>query len=40
MSMRVKEMIVDGDRAFVRANYDYVFSNGKSINVMLRSYGK
>ena len=31
-TMRVKEKIVDGDRAFVRANYDYVFPNGKSMN--------
>ena len=31
-TMRVKEMIVEGDRAFVRANYDYVFPNGKSMN--------
>jgi ketosteroid isomerase-like protein len=31
-SMRVKEMIVDGDNACVIGNYDYVFPNGKSIN--------
>ena len=31
-SMRVKEMIVAGDRAYVCGNYDYVFPNGKSIN--------
>jgi len=31
-AMRVKEMIVAGDRACVIANYDYVFPNGKSIN--------
>lgn len=31
-TMRVKEMIVEEDRAFVRANYDYVFPNGKSMN--------
>lgn len=31
-AMRVKEMIVEGDRAFVRANYDYVFPNGKSMS--------
>jgi ketosteroid isomerase-like protein len=31
-NMRVKEMIVEGDRASVRANYDFVFANGKSIN--------
>jgi hypothetical protein len=30
--MRVKEMIVEDDRACVIANYDYVFPNGKSIN--------
>lgn len=30
--MRVKEMIVDGDHAFVRANYDYVFPNGRRIS--------
>ncbi len=27
-----KEMIVEGDRAFVRANYDYVFPNGRSMS--------
>ena len=31
-TMRVKEMIVDGDNACVIGNYDYVFPNGKSIN--------
>lgn len=31
-SMRVKEMIVDGESACVIGNYDYVFPNGKSIN--------
>lgn len=31
-NMRVKEMIIDGDQACVIENYDYVFSNGKSIN--------
>lgn len=31
-TMRVKGMIVDGDKACVRANYDYVFPNGKAIN--------
>jgi len=31
-TMRVKEMIVEGDNACVIANYDYVFPNGKSIN--------
>lgn len=30
--VRVKEMIVEEDRAFVRANYDYTFPNGKSIS--------
>lgn len=31
-TMRAKEMIIDGNKAFVRANYDYVFPNGKAIN--------
>ena len=31
-TMRVKEMIVDDDKACVIGNYDYVFPNGKSIN--------
>jgi len=31
-TMRVKEMIVDGDNACVIGNYDYVFPNGNSIN--------
>ena len=31
-SMRVKEMIIDGDKACVIGNYDYLFPNGKSIN--------
>lgn len=31
-NMRVKEIIVDGDKACVVGNYDYVFPNGKSIN--------
>lgn len=31
-SMRVKEMILEDDRAFVLANYDYVFPGGKKIN--------
>ena len=31
-SMRVKEMIIDGDRACVIGNYDYVFPGGKKIN--------
>ena len=30
--MRVKQMMVDNDNAYVIANYDYVFPNGKSIN--------
>ena len=31
-SMRVKEMIIDGDKACVIGNYDYAFPNGKNIN--------
>ena len=31
-SMRVKEMIIEGSRACAIANYDYVFTNGKTIN--------
>lgn len=31
-NMRVKEIIIDGDKACVIGNYDYVFPNGKSIN--------
>jgi ketosteroid isomerase-like protein len=31
-TMRVKEMIVEGDSACVIGNYDYVFPNGKNIN--------
>src|SRR5258708_36325128 len=31
-TMRVKGMIVEGNRACVIGNYDYVFPNGKSIN--------
>ncbi len=31
-SMRVKEMVVEADRAYVCGNYDYVFPNGRSIN--------
>ena len=31
-TMRVKEMIVDGDNACVIGNYDYVFPNRQSIN--------
>lgn len=30
--MRVKEMIIAGNDACVRANYDYVFPNGKQAN--------
>lgn len=31
-TMRVKEMIIQSDKACVIGNYDYVFPNGKSIN--------
>ncbi len=31
-AMRVKEMFVDGDRACVIANYDYVFPGGQRIS--------
>ncbi len=31
-TMRVKEMIIEGDRACVIGNYDYVFPGGKEIN--------
>ncbi len=31
-SMRVKEMMVEGDSACVIGNYDYVFQNGKEIS--------
>lgn len=31
-SMRVKEMIIDGERACVIGNYDYEFPGGKNIN--------
>jgi ketosteroid isomerase-like protein len=31
-NMRVKEMIIEGDRACVIANYDYTFPNGKNIS--------
>jgi ketosteroid isomerase-like protein len=31
-SMRVKEMIIDGDSACVIGNYDFIFPNGTSIN--------
>ena len=32
VTMRVKEMIVDDDKACVIGNYDYVFPNGQKIN--------
>ena len=31
-NMRVKEIMIDGDKACVIGNYDYLFPNGKSIN--------
>ncbi len=31
-AMRVKEMFVDGDRACVIANYDYVFPGGQRVS--------
>ena len=31
-NMRAKEMIIDGDKACVIENYDYVFPNGKKLN--------
>lgn len=31
-TMRVKEMIVEGDNAFVIGNYDFIFPNGVSMN--------
>ena len=31
-NMRPREMTIDGDRACVIENYDYVFPNGKAIN--------
>lgn len=31
-SMRVKQMIIDGDQAHVIGNYDFHFPNGKTIN--------
>lgn len=31
-TMRVKEMIIEKDSAYVAANYDYVFPNGISLN--------
>ncbi|MGN6510894.1 MAG: nuclear transport factor 2 family protein [Chitinophaga sp.] len=30
--MRVKTMIVEGDRAYVTGNYDFAFPNGERIN--------
>ena len=29
---RTREMFIDGEQAFVRANYDYVFPGGKKIS--------
>ena len=31
-SMKVKEMIVEGDKASVIGNYDFQFPNGRKIN--------
>jgi ketosteroid isomerase-like protein len=31
-NMRVKQMIIENDRACVIGNYDYLFPNGKKIN--------
>jgi ketosteroid isomerase-like protein len=31
-NMRVKNMIIEGDKASVIANYDFVFPNGKSMS--------
>ena len=31
-SMRVKQMLIDGDRASVIGNYDFQFPNGQKIN--------
>ena len=31
-SMRVKQMIIDGDKASVIGNYDFLFPNGNKIN--------
>jgi ketosteroid isomerase-like protein len=31
-NMRVKDMIIEGDKASVIANYDFVFPNGKSMS--------
>jgi ketosteroid isomerase-like protein len=30
--MRVKDQVVDGDRAYVLANYDLSLPNGKKVN--------
>ena len=30
--MRVKDQVVDGDRAYVLANYDFSLPNGKKVN--------
>jgi hypothetical protein len=32
-AMRVKDQVVDGDRAYVLTNYDFSFPNGKKANV-------
>ena len=32
LSMRVKQMIIDGDKASVIGNYDFQFPNGQKIN--------
>lgn len=32
LSMRVKDMIIDGDKACVIGNYDYMFPNGVAVN--------
>ena len=39
-SMRVREMFTTDDRAFVLANYDYEFPNGKTINGDVTEYWK
>lgn len=31
-NMRIKNMIIDGDKACVIGNYDYTFPNGKKMN--------
>ena len=31
-NMRPTEIIIDGDRAYVTGNYDYVFPNGQALN--------